>query len=63
MENTLGTEQLISNEHYDFFKMINNNDQTDNICDSPYLDFNIQTLYLDEIEFLNKFGKKKKFLY
>ena len=58
--NNTGLDQLISNEHYDFFKMINNYDQTDNILDSPYLDFNIQTLYLDEIEFLNKFAKKKE---
>lgn len=58
--NNTGLDQLISNEHYDFFKMINNYDQTDNILDSPYLDFNMQTLYLDEIEFLNKFAKKKE---
>ena len=58
--NNTGLDQLISDEHYDFFKMINNYDQTDNILDSPYLDFNMQTLYLDEIEFLNKFAKKKR---
>ena len=45
---------LLSSEAYNFSSSIDNRGHNDNL-DSPYLDFNVQTRYLDELEFLDQF--------